>query len=70
MAKSEEEPTDDKGLTMISIKAKPSSEDMMEEEEPMENEEEMPEEEMPEEEEKIDPSSALGRLKKRLQGSM
>lgn len=74
MAKSEEEPTDGKGLTMISIKAKPTSEDMMEEGEPPENTkkdqvEDVAEGEAPETEEEIDPSSPLGRLRKRLQGS-
>jgi hypothetical protein len=68
MASSEEE-EDPKKITMVSIKAKPIEEDMMGEEDMMEDvaETETPE---PEEEEKEDPNSALGRLRKRLQGSV
>jgi hypothetical protein len=67
MASSEEE--DPKKITMVSIKAKPMEEDMMEEEDIMGDvaETEAPE---TEEEEKEDPNSALGRLRKRLQGSV
>jgi hypothetical protein len=61
MASSEEE--DPKKITMVSIKAKPMEEDMMED---------VAETEAPEteEEEKEDPNSALGRLRKRLLGSV
>lgn len=72
MASSEEEP---KKVTMVSIKAKPAEEDMMEEDEPLENTkidqaEDVAEGESPETEEEEDPNSALGRLRKRLQGTM
>ena len=69
----EEEP---KKVTMVSIKAKPmEDEDMMEESEPMENTkkdqmEDISEGEEPETEEEADPQSALGRLRKRLQGAV
>jgi hypothetical protein len=74
MASSEEE--DPKKITMVSIKAKPmEEEDMMEEGEPPEDTkedqvEDVAEGEAPETEEEEDPNSALGRLRKRLQGAM
>lgn len=73
MAK-EEEPKKE-GITMVSIKAKPSNEDTMEENEPPENTakdqmEDVAEGEAPETEEEADPNSVLGRLRKRLQGSI
>lgn len=69
MASSEEE--DPKKITMVSIKAKPIEEENMMEEEPSEDEmEDVAEGEAPETEEEEDPNSALGRLRKRLQGAM
>ncbi len=69
MASSEEE--DPKKITMVSIKAKPIEEENMMEEEPSEDEmENVAKGEAPETEEEEDPNSALGRLRKRLQGAM
>lgn len=74
MTSSEEE--NPKKITMVSIKAKPmEEEDMMEEGEPQEDTkedqvEDVAEGEAPETEEEEDPNSALGRLRKRLQGAM
>jgi hypothetical protein len=74
MTSSEEE--EPKKITMVSIKAKPmGEEDMMEEGEPAEDTkkdqmEDVAEGEAPETEEEEDPQSALGRLRKRLQGAI
>jgi hypothetical protein len=70
----EEKPAE---LTMVSVEGKPMkgemSEDYMEEEEPMEDTamdqmEDVAEGEPAETEEEMDPSSALGKLRKRLKG--
>ena len=70
-----EEEIEPKKVTMVSIKAKPIDEDLMEEGEPKENTkmdqmEDVAEGESPETEEENDPYSTLGRLRKRLQGNM
>lgn len=70
-----EEEIEPKKVTMVSIKAKPIDEDLMEEGEPKENTkmdqiEDVAEGESPETEEESDPYSTLGRLRKRLQGNM
>lgn len=70
-----EEEIEPKKVTMVSIKAKPIDEDLMEESEPKENTkidqmEDVAEGESPETEEENDPYSTLGRLRKRLQGNM
>lgn len=70
-----EEEIEPKKVTMVSIKAKPIDEDLMEESEPNENTkmdqmEDVAEGESPETEEENDPYSTLGRLRKRLQGNM
>lgn len=70
-----EEEIEPKKVTMVSIKAKPIDEDLMEESEPNENTkmdqmEDVAEGESPETEEESDPYSTLGRLRKRLQGNM